>query len=623
MIKKAIFNKAPLAPNRFAELPLGSIEPLGELRERLEAQAQGLGGHLTEVWPSLMNNAWMGGDGDDWERGPYYLDGLIALAYTLKDEKLIDLANRFVEWILASQDEDGFFGPKTNRGWWPRMVALKALMQHFTATADRRVLPFMMKYFRYQYEHLSEQPLELWASARASENLLSVLWLYNITGEKALLRLCDRLIGQALDWTGLFSAFPYNTDLKRTMPWKELKPRLKDNGDIHSQAWFAHQSTHVVNLAMGLKYPALEHALHGGIKQDAAVFAGYEKLMKTHGVATGMFTGDEHLSGASPSQGTETCAVAEMLFTQEVLMGLLDDARIGDIWEMIGYNAMPAALSRDGWTHQYDQQVNQIRISRQKRNWYNNGDDSNVFGLEPNFGCCTANLHQGLPKFAAHLWMATEDGGLVCQSPAPCMVRFRAGGQRVKVEVGGNYPHDGAVSIRVQVASPAAFPIVLRIPAWAEGASVRVGEEQYEARCGSFVSIHRLWEGGEVIELTLPMVPRIKKWYHQSISVYKGPLLYALPIRAIWEKDGDAPYADRFAAPASPWNYALYPSEHLCAAGDGSIEVCGAPVPGWQEKNGSAAPPPVLPKTAGDKQVLRLVPYAQSELRIAQFPQGV
>ncbi len=622
MISKAIFNRAPLAPNRFAPLPLGAIEPKGELRERLEAQARGLGGHITECWPSLMDNAWMGGQGEDWERGPYYLDGLVALAHTLKDQRLIDLKDRFIEWILASQDESGWFGPRTNDGWWPRMVALKALTQHFTATADRRVLPFMMRYFKYQYEHLNEKPLELWATARAGDNVLTAIWLYNITGEKALLKLCDRLLEGSIDWTGLFSAFPYTTDLKRSRPWAQLQKELEGNDDPWSSAWRSHQTTHVVNVAMGLKTPALDHAIHGGLKQGAAFFAGYEKLMKSHGVATGMFTGDEHLSGASPSQGTETCAVAEMLFTLETLMGLSEDARLGDIWERIGFNAMPAALSPDGWAHQYDQQVNQVRISRQKRSWYNNGDDSNVFGLEPNFGCCTANLHQGLPKFAAHLWMATEDGGLVCQSPAPCTVRFRAGGQKVRLDVEGEYPHDGHICVRVSVAAPASFPLVFRIPAWAEGASLTVGEERYEARAGQYASIHRLWEGGEEVRLELPMKPRTQRWYHQSLAVYKGPLLYALPIEAKWSFAGEMPLADRYAEPLTPWNYAIYPDELLREGEDGSVEVAAGRVPGWEEKAGSAAPPPVLPRTEGERTVLHLTPYADAPLRIAQFPKG-
>ncbi len=64
------------------------------------------------------------------------------------------------------------------------------------------------------------------------------------------------------------------------------------------------------------------------------------------------------------------------------------------------------------WAHQYDQQVNQAICQRSGAHvWTDNGPDANLFGLEPQFGCCAANMHQGWPKFAASLWMKTTEGG--------------------------------------------------------------------------------------------------------------------------------------------------------------------------------------------------------------------
>ena len=58
------------------------------------------------------------------------------------------------------------------------------------------------------------------------------------------------------------------------------------------------------------------------------------------------------------------------------------------------------------WGHQYDQQANQVICHvTEDRPYTNNGPDANTFGLAPHFGCCTANRHQGWPKFAARLWM--------------------------------------------------------------------------------------------------------------------------------------------------------------------------------------------------------------------------
>ena len=174
MIDKAIFNKTPLAPNAFAPLPVGAVKPKGYLLDVERTMASGLTGNITKVWDSLKDCAWFGGSGDNWERGPYYMDGLIPLAWQLGDEELKSLVMKFIEWTLASQREDGFFGPADNNDWWPRMVVLKCMMQYFTATGDKRVLPFMNKYFAYQYKMIDEQPLYIWAIARVGENLQAI-----------------------------------------------------------------------------------------------------------------------------------------------------------------------------------------------------------------------------------------------------------------------------------------------------------------------------------------------------------------------------------------------------------------------------------------------------------------
>src|SRR5262249_9771247 len=118
---------------------------------------------------------------------------------------------------------------------------------------------------------------------------------------------------------------------------------------------------------------------------------------------------------------------------------------------------------------QYDQQCNQVICSRQGEHVYtNNGPDSNLYGLEPNFGCCTANLHQGWPKFASHLWMKTGDGGLAVVAYAPCVVETRIQGQPVKVGVETEYPFRAGVTLKVTAREPLAFPLHLRVPGWAE-----------------------------------------------------------------------------------------------------------------------------------------------------------
>jgi uncharacterized protein len=171
--------------------------------------------------------------------------------------------------------------------------------------------------------------------------------------------------------------------------------------------------THGVNNAMALKTAPIWWLVSGDASDRTALDRQLAMLDTYHGLPNGTFSADEHFAGLDPSQGTELCAVVESMLSYELAFAILGDSRVADRLERVSYNALPATLSNDMWSHQYDQQPNQIACTRAHRQWSTNGPDSNLFGLEPNFGCCTANLHQGWPKLVSNLWMATPDDGLV------------------------------------------------------------------------------------------------------------------------------------------------------------------------------------------------------------------
>ena len=157
-------NRLPLRPNPYIELPLGAVKAEGWLKEMLIRQKTGSTGQLDALYPTVMGlrNGWLGGDGDQWERGPYWIDGLLPLAYLLDDKELIAKTKPWVEWAINSQQPNGYFGPLTDypaepgiqrdncQDWWPKMVMLKILKQYYSATSDKRVVGLMTNYFRYQ-----------------------------------------------------------------------------------------------------------------------------------------------------------------------------------------------------------------------------------------------------------------------------------------------------------------------------------------------------------------------------------------------------------------------------------------------------------------------------------------
>ena len=622
-----------LAPPAFRPLPLGSIRPQGWLARQLRIQAGGLSGHLDEFWPDVARSRWFGGDAEGWERAPYWLDGVIPLAWILDDTALKARIDRYVEYIAAHQRPDGWFAPYPEDAvtkpydLWAILLAGKMLVQYHEATGDDRILRAVERSLRALHGGLARTPLYDWGRFRWYEGLIPIFYIYERTGEPWLLDLAHTLRVQGFDYRELYRGEDVTIPTPRRGLWKWTK--------------------HVVNTAMAVKAGALSWRLQPS--RDDRVFPArmIGLLDRFHGQATGMFTGDECLAGKNPVQGTELCAVVEFLYSLETLLSVFGDPPFGDRLERVAFNALPAAFSPDMWAHQYDQQANQVQCTiNPDHMWTTNGPESNLFGLEPNYGCCTANMHQGWPKFAAGLWMKTPDEGIAAVAYAPSTARFDSRGTPVTVSLATDYPFRETLRITVENGRPARFPLLLRVPAWTEGATARVaGLPEQSLRPGTFHRIEREWQGRAVIEVRFPMKVRAALRYNEAVALERGPLVFSLKLGETWARvhadlpHRELPHGDFEVRPSTPWNYGLLIDMENPASsvrleerpvgenpfspeGAGVAAIAeGRKLPGWKLAHGWAAEtPPGLQESGEALEKLTLIPYGCAKLRVTEFP---
>ena len=193
-------------------IPLGDIEAKGWLLNQLLLQKKNITGEFEDISPDVKTtgddrSGWLGGSGESWERGPYYVRGLVYLAYALDDDSLKEKVQKWIDWVIESQIDNGQAGPKAGMpdfDYWAMMPMLIALTEYYDATEDERVIGFLDAYFRFQLDALKKDPLRDWGKARAGDNIYAAKWLYDKTKESYLVDLCNLLYNQADNWKSAY-----------------------------------------------------------------------------------------------------------------------------------------------------------------------------------------------------------------------------------------------------------------------------------------------------------------------------------------------------------------------------------------------------------------------------------
>ncbi len=637
-------NRAPLTPSAFRKLPIGAIKPTGWVRTQLQLEADGFVGHLTEIshWLKKENNAWLSPEGlgeNGWEEVPYWLKGFGDLGYVLDNPRIKAESRTWIEAVLKSQRSDGWFGPRANllanKGKpdvWPNMVMLFTLQSYYEFHPDPRVLKFMDAYFKWEM-NLPEENflLSYWEKHRGGDNLSSVFWLYNRTGEHWLLDLARKIH-------------------RRTANWVDGVP------DYHG-----------VNFAQAFREPATYSQLSKDPEHVEATEIDFQTMRHQYGeVPGGMYGADEiaRKGFSDPRQCAETCAMVEMMGSDEMLLAQTGDAKWAERCEDVTFNSLPASMTSDEKALHYLTAPNMPLADAQSKNpgIMNSGP---MLLFDPNdHRCCQHNVSQGWPYYAEHLWLATGGNGLAAVLYAPCEVKALVGiGEEFRIREMTNYPFEETVRFAlsreiksllvhplykplvfkhlIRQNDPARrFPLSFRIPRWCTNPRLTLNGKslKFESR-GDYAILNRIWNDGDQIVLQLPMKTRLRTWAanNTSVSVERGPLTYSLAIQENLQRKGGTDAWPAFEdKPASPWNYGIVPDLTTMKFVQGrsgaqpfdpaecpvAIEAKGRRIPEWQlDSHGLVnvlQPSPVF--SGQPLETLRLIPMGAARLRISAFP---
>ncbi len=211
----------------------------------------------------------------------------------------------------------------------------------------------------------------------------------------------------------------------------------------------------------------------------------------------------------------ETCVTVTWLQFNAQLLRLTGGAEYAEELERTCYNHLLGAQQPDGLGWGYYVQLEA---------------DRKPFSADLTGHCCLSSGPRGVALIPTFAVSADADGPVVNLYERGMARLALPGGRRVGLDIETDYPLGERVRIRVNPEARGEFTLKLRIPAWAPDATIAVAGKTERPQPGDYASVTRTWQPGDVIDLTLPLKPRLVMGQQGNTglaAVLYGPLVLA------------------------------------------------------------------------------------------------
>ncbi len=486
-----------------------------------------------------------------WNDGDFYkfLEGVTATYAVTHDAKLLSILDPSIDAIGWAQRADGYlhtpvlirqrhgdqsaqpFQDRHNFEMYNMGHLITAACLHYRVTGDDKFLNVARKTADFLDKSFQEPTPELARNSVCPSHYMAMVELYRVTGEPRYLALAEKFLAMRnikIDDGG--------DDNQDRMPFVEQREAL--GHAVRANYLYAGAADLYAENGdpqlLGALEPIWDNVVHEKMYITGACGALYD------GASPDGSDDQSHITRVHQAYGrnyqlpnitahNETCAAIGNVLWNWRMFQVTGEAKYMDVLELALYNAVLSGVSLDGTNYFYANPLRQVEPLPTKLRW----PRTRVPFLTSY--CCPPNVLRTIAEVGGFAYATGGDavwvnlyGGNNLSAPL--------NGKPLKLTQTTNYPWDGRVRIVIDECPTAEFALKLRIPGWAESASIRVNGKppSVPAVPGSYAELRRVWKSGDKVELDLPMPARLieanplVEEARNQVVIERGPIVYCL-----------------------------------------------------------------------------------------------